>query len=162
MTSLYDYSFLHSADPSGRSTFDQAVQHTFLTTGSEDVMNDDSPPARLPCVVNPLTLHNFPAVPLPTPLEGGSMSGADRDKEWARRQCSMVWAPMPAEYSFSTVTVGAEDAGNESSNEAGQKVTCAHHIERLLSLLLPLLLLQYYVCYYSLLHALWLVIDLMS
>jgi hypothetical protein len=38
---------------------------------------------------------------------------AATDKEWSRRQCSIVWAPMPAEFRFDVVTkINAKPSGH--------------------------------------------------
>lgn len=97
--------FVCVADITSRFSLEQAIHHTFLTTGTGSVSMD------------PLLLHTLPAVPLPLPSEGSAsgVSGADGDKDWARRQCSMVWAPMPTDYSFSSDATAGEEEEEETS-----------------------------------------------
>jgi hypothetical protein len=112
------------ADPTSRFSLELAVQHSFLTTdmgNAEGLLSSG--------VVDPLLLHSLPAVPLPLPSEDhvtGGASGADGDKEWARRQCSMVWAPMPADYSFSSDAAAGEEDGLRVGRKAGGRVYYHH------------------------------------
>jgi hypothetical protein len=112
------------ADPTSRFSLELAVQHSFLTTdmgNAEGLLSAG--------VVDPLLLHSLPAVPLPLPSEDhvtGGASGADGDKEWARRQCSMVWAPMPADYSFSSNSAAGEEDGLRVGRKAGGRVYYHH------------------------------------
>ena len=74
-------------------------------------MTDDDPSHPLPLELDPLTLHlSAPPVTLPTRAsdesgEEGSMSGIGTNSSegeehlWARRQFSVLWAPMPATFS---------------------------------------------------------------
>ena len=52
----------------------------------------------IPAAMNPLTLHAQPPVVLPV---DSVRDGADLvDQQWSRRQFSVLWAPMPADYQF--------------------------------------------------------------
>ena len=57
-----------------------AVESVFLSDGGR---------------INPLQLHMHDAPEIPNKLEAEAV-----DQAWARRQLSVVWAPMPATYSF--------------------------------------------------------------
>lgn len=78
---------IQKLDPNQRITIDQVLHHPYITDHD---------------TIDPLVLYSQPAVPLPeksSENNGGSTS--EQDKEWARRQCSIVWAPMPNNYNFS-------------------------------------------------------------
>jgi len=74
-------------DPSNRLSVAAAVQHPYLTTG----LTDD--PARV--IMNPQHLHTTEPIRLPKTRVGGASSA--EDQQWARRQFSVLWAPMPGE-----------------------------------------------------------------
>jgi hypothetical protein len=74
-------------------TVEQVLHHPYVTD------ND---------TIDPFALHALDALPLPRTNSGpggGDSGGKNEDKEWARRQCSIVWAPMPMSYDLSS-TVG--------------------------------------------------------
>lgn len=52
----------------------------------------------VPAAMSPLTLHTQPPLVLPV---ANVRDGADLvDQQWSRRQFSVLWAPMPADYQF--------------------------------------------------------------
>jgi len=64
------------------------------STGSSSLSSSSSVPAPM----NPLALHAQPPVVLPV---DSVRDGADLvDQQWSRRQFSVLWAPMPADYQF--------------------------------------------------------------
>jgi hypothetical protein len=86
-------------------TVAQAVDHPYLTVGvlaeersnlgafKEEVVAGT---VELPQLMSPVSLHMQPALQLP---QGTLREGADlADQQWARRQFSVLWAPMPADY----------------------------------------------------------------
>lgn len=81
-------------DPSERLTLDQTIHHLYLTDNN---------------LIDPFQLHFHPAVPLPITSSG--QSHGKEDKEWARRQCSIVWAPMPMSYDFNSSTSTGGSSG---------------------------------------------------
>jgi hypothetical protein len=69
-------------------TVEQALHHPFVTAQE---------------TIDPLSLYSRAAIPLPlTGAGAGDGTGQIEDKEWARRQCSIVWAPMPMSYDFAS------------------------------------------------------------
>jgi hypothetical protein len=86
-------------------TVAQAVDHPYLTVGvpaeergSLDAFKEEAAAGtlELPQPMSPLSLHMQPALQLP---QGTLREGADlADQQWARRQFSVLWAPMPADY----------------------------------------------------------------
>ena len=62
-------------------------------------LRDDNPSnPNVPAPMNPLGLHLLPPLPLPV---DSVRDGADLvDQQWSRRQFSVLWAPMPADYQF--------------------------------------------------------------
>lgn len=77
-------------DPSQRMTLDHVIHHSYLTDHE---------------TIDPFSLHFNPAIPLPiSNLSNGSDINPQEDKEWARRQCSIVWAPMPINYDFTSTS----------------------------------------------------------
>jgi hypothetical protein len=71
-------------------TVEQVLHHPYVTD------ND---------TIDPFALHALDALPLPRTNSGpggGDSGGKNEDKEWARRQCSIVWAPMPMSYDLSS------------------------------------------------------------
>ena len=94
-------------DPLERSSVEQALTHTYLLYGPDA---RDGPPS-----LTPLTLHHStPTVTLPTRSnedacgagEGGGGGGGESadDQLWARRQFSVLWAPMPTAYTSDKVS----------------------------------------------------------
>lgn len=86
------------ADPAERTHMSLIGQQDYLTQGyctahSELVSNLG---CTLPQRINPLALHLDPPIKLPTVNK--RQDGADQ--QWARRQFSKLWAPMPTEYSM--------------------------------------------------------------
>lgn len=94
-------SLISPLDPSERMTLDQVIHHPYITD------ND---------TIDPLTLHTNPAIPLPQTNHGNGSrgEGPHEDKEWARRQCSIVWAPMPMNYDFSTTSTNIQISGGRN------------------------------------------------
>mmetsp|Transcript_3687 Transcript_3687/g.5705 ORF Transcript_3687/g.5705 Transcript_3687/m.5705 type:complete len:135 (-) Transcript_3687:128-532(-) len=86
-------------EPSRRYSVREATQHPFIT--GLDCGNADH-------TIDVLSLHAGDAIPLPVASEDKAGDSIE-DKEWARRQCSIAWAPMPADYQFSgTSTSGSK------------------------------------------------------
>lgn len=85
-------------DVKSRTTISEALKNPYFT--GEGIRGD---------ITNPLQLHAIAAPPrlpkLDAAIEGAdsavSASSSSGDKEWARRQLSSVWAPMPKTYEFS-------------------------------------------------------------
>lgn len=98
-------------DPIGRLSLIEAVAHPYLTTGTMSLLEHESP-----LLMDPLTLHlSTPPVALLTRdsyespnSNGNSGSACFEDHLWARRQFSVLWAPMPANFT-STTEVTASD-----------------------------------------------------
>lgn len=88
-----DHVLLHPTDPANRLTLERAAMHTYLLYGQSP---RDGPP-----LMDPLTLHqSTPPVALPVRSKDGTAAGeADGQDEhlWARRQFSVLWAPMPSD-----------------------------------------------------------------
>lgn len=107
--------FLLSLDYSQRMSINQCTRDPYLTDGvpaphlehvkklrthgSNKSASASSPSSSLfPAAMNPLTLHAQPPVVLPV---DSVRDGADLvDQQWSRRQFSVLWAPMPADYQF--------------------------------------------------------------
>ena len=98
------------SDFTERLSLREAVSHAYLTKGTL-VMTDEDPSHPHPVELDPTTLHlSEPPVTLPTRAseesgdEGyalgiGTNSAESEDHLWARRQFSILWAPMPASFS---------------------------------------------------------------
>lgn len=104
-----------------RLSIAEAVRNPYLT--GEDILHGDS-------VINPLKWHftkDFPTLPFldggvdgdnsPASVKPGS-SSAGPEKEWARRQLSAVWAPMPHAYRM------AHDTGGNNGQSDLRGVRC--------------------------------------
>ena len=74
---------------------DDLLQHSLeLAQQKEDSSSGST--QDLPAAMNPHSLHTLPPLQLPV---NNLRSGADMaDQQWTRRQFSVLWAPMPAEY----------------------------------------------------------------
>ena len=96
---------LLSRDPRERMSVLDAAAHAFLLTGS--------PGQEVP--LSPLRLHLGEPVPLPV---GRATTGSAGDEEhlWARRQFSVLWAPMPHAYNLEG---GHGDGETRSARPAG-------------------------------------------
>lgn len=93
-------------DPTNRLSLREAVSHPYLTNGAMETTE-----GHLHLSLDPLTLHlSAPSVTLPirTSKESeeevdGSGKATDcpatEEHLWARRQFSILWAPMPASFS---------------------------------------------------------------
>lgn len=100
---IYVYDFC--LDPQQRCSVAQIVHHDYLTKG---VLGDETAikPKKL---MNPFALHMESPVLLPQ--SRGGRRKDDGDEVWARRQFSVLWAPMPADY----------DMGDESMHLVDNK-----------------------------------------
>ena len=83
-------------EPSARMSVTDACSHPFFTSAAEDS-------------ADPLQFHHHhhqrrDLLKLPrrsdVPEGGGPRGQEEEERAWARRQCSMVWSPMPAAYDF--------------------------------------------------------------
>ncbi len=100
-------------DPSHRYSVSEACASQFLLKG-DPLLSSSAPSttAATPIALDPLTLHHAvtPLVQLPrTPSRHQTSGGGDNEEDeqgdsgdnsnpWARRQFSVLWAPMPADY----------------------------------------------------------------
>jgi hypothetical protein len=103
-----------------------AVNHQYLTSGCSPGSEADNASSLLP--MEPVKLHfAAPVVELPSKSRGqgptyegdaadgsgGGSSGED-DQLWARRQFSVIWAPMPSDLKMSGDGAGGEDWDQQS------------------------------------------------
>jgi serine/threonine protein kinase len=93
---------LRAADPGARLTVGTAAQHEFFTAAGVDVYS----------------CYKGPAVQ----LQRGTVAPAPAAAAWTRRNNSMIWAPMPAEYSLQTPAQHALSAVPETAVEAAAGV----------------------------------------
>lgn len=92
-------------------TLEEAAEHTYLLYGHGP---RDGPPS-----MDPLTLHrSAPPVALPVRSKegaggGGGGGGGDGHDEhlWARRQFSVLWAPMPSDTNAAQYQVRCSETG---------------------------------------------------
>ena len=75
--------------PEARLTVSSAVNHDFLTHSG---------------AMDPLTLYLSPHPSVKVSPAGSNVSLPSSTEGWARRQLSVVWAPMPAAYKFTPVS----------------------------------------------------------
>jgi hypothetical protein len=110
-----------------------AARHTYLVAGVrvEDsarlaarAAEESTPRESLPEPMAPLSLHMQPGVALP--ITSNLREGADlTDQQWARRQFSVLWAPMPAEYQ---VDDGAQVSTTNSPVKSSYSQLISSHI----------------------------------
>jgi len=89
-----------------RLTISGALSHPYLTNGSIYVPSSDeiadSPSMKESSddmgatIVDPTKFHFGEPLVLPK----GQAQSSQEDQQWSRRQFSVLWAPMPADYSF--------------------------------------------------------------
>lgn len=104
---------LLSVDFTRRKKIEDAIKHNYFT--GHDIDTNEI------VFMNPFQLHSLPPLRLPrldAALEGGSStaSAGPVDKEWARRQLSSVWAPMPKVYDFSQQKPPSMNAVNNTQH----------------------------------------------
>ena len=110
---LYNYyHHPHVSDVHSRWSVSRCASAAYLTTGlplaHQEVLvahniniNAQQTAELLPVAYNPLALHSAAPLQLPVSHLRGGGSGADlADQQWSRRQFSVLWAPMPADYSM--------------------------------------------------------------
>lgn len=87
-------------DPLQRLSFREAGMHDYLLFGmiNKDSLHQDSHPIE----INPLSLHRSTPIVSLLPTEGSKGSGAG--EQWARRQFSVLWAPMPSDYQMNSLS----------------------------------------------------------
>jgi hypothetical protein len=106
---------LMNRNQSVRMSLREAVRHPYLLTG---LMGPMSPPSASsssdhPSPLDPLTLHlsvptvflsapSDPSVPRSTDAKTKEGKEGSDDHLWARRQFSVLWAPMPVSYTEGT------------------------------------------------------------
>ena len=87
---------LMEIDPRSRLSVTDACTHPFFTEAPHVTLKDGSEGGG----IDPTCLHMEDPLKLPQ-REGGEYDASNvEDKAWARRQCSMVWSPMPQTYDF--------------------------------------------------------------
>jgi hypothetical protein len=93
-------------DVSERATVAASLQHDYLITGLLSIPSldeEDFDTAAVSAddqqtVINPNTLHLHDPLILP---KGKDRGNTDAEEQlWARRQFSVLWAPMPADYNM--------------------------------------------------------------
>lgn len=88
---------MYYPDPSARRNVQDAIRDPYLTSGSSVSHLDDKVVATKEITMDPLKLHfELPKAKLPV-AEEGNMNVSVEDQQWARRQLSVLWAPMPSE-----------------------------------------------------------------
>ena len=96
---------LLSFEPSTRLSLRDACTHAFFSAYQRSGHE---------CSIDPRSLHTEEALKLPRNTRQHGTSPIE-DKAWARRQCSMVWSPMPKTYNFHNTddkSTGGFDVGS--------------------------------------------------
>jgi hypothetical protein len=122
-----------TTDKSTRQSVSQCLQATYLTSGihphtASYVPHGRSGPgdctsecAGRPQLMDPLTLHTQPPLQLPLGNQQHAGGAADMvDQQWSRRQYSILWAPMPAEYDLGD----DNDAADSKVSDPTRPISC--------------------------------------
>mmetsp|Transcript_5701 Transcript_5701/g.9305 ORF Transcript_5701/g.9305 Transcript_5701/m.9305 type:complete len:629 (-) Transcript_5701:131-2017(-) len=99
-------------DPSVRISVTAACSHPFFSVTAEE----DCP--------DPLQYHMREPVKLPRSSDVQSEQKGE-EKAWARRQCSMVWSPMPQAYDFGTNGSGEGGGAYGLSSSSARRIFAA-------------------------------------
>lgn len=94
-------------DPSTRISIPDVCRHPFFNTTGDN------------SEVDPLNFHLQDPLKLPRSNAGQIGASSAEDKAWTRRQCSMVWSPMPKAYDFGTGSNTDGSGGNSPGLASG-------------------------------------------
>lgn len=111
-----------------RLKFSEAAVHRYLTHGYLQGENQGKGSGKdgVPIIMDPLMLHFGTAVSLPVIDAGRNSPKSDEDKLWARRQLSVLWAPMPSDSSTTTNWSNFDDPGGNYKFESIAETTMEH------------------------------------
>lgn len=132
VTFLFTFFLEFRSDHRERLSISQSMFHAYLTQGvpasrlselaayqQEPVVTADTD---MPTTMDPACLHLQPPLKLP---EDQLRSGAElADQQWSRRQFSVLWAPMPADYQLDDADDRTRKVGKMSFSLHGHKMSC--------------------------------------